>query len=62
MAKWIHPNGDTIVTEGTTYTITQNGVSRSADIERWGYNATQWMINDVKDGYYQGFIQIEETE
>lgn len=62
MAKWIHPNGDTIVTEGTTYTITQGGISRSADIGRWGYNATQWMINDVKDGYYEGFIKVEEAE
>ena len=55
MAKWAHPNGDTITTDGTTYTITQNGVSRTADVGKWTQNAEQWMWNDIKDGYYMGF-------
>jgi hypothetical protein len=55
MAKWTHPNGDTITTDGTTYTVTQNGVSRTADVGKWTHNAEQWMWNDIKDGYYMGF-------
>jgi hypothetical protein len=55
MATWTHPNGDTITTEGTTYTVTQNGVSRTVDVERWTSNAEKWMWNDIKDGYYMGF-------
>lgn len=56
MATWIHPNGDTITTEGATYTVTQNGVSRTVDVERWTTNAERWMWNDIKDGYYAGFV------
>lgn len=56
MAQWIHPNGDTITTEGTTYTITQGGVSRTADVGKWNRHAEEWMKNDIKDGYYEGFI------
>jgi hypothetical protein len=56
MATWIHPNGDTITTEGTTYTVTQNGVSRTVNVEKWTANAEQWMKNDIKDGYYADFV------
>jgi hypothetical protein len=56
MATWTHPNGDTITTEGTTYTVTQNGVSRTVDVERWTNNAERWMWNDIKEGYYMGFL------
>lgn len=62
MAQWTHPNGDTITTEGTTYTVTQNGESRTVNVEKWTANAEQWMKNDIKDGYYQGFVlKAEET-
>ena len=62
MAVWIHPNGDTITTEGTTYTVTQNGVSRTVNVEKWTANAERWMKNDIKDGYYEGFVlKTEET-
>jgi hypothetical protein len=56
MATWTHPNGDTITTEGTTYTVTQNGVSRTVDVDKWTASAEQWMKNDIKDGYYTGFV------
>ncbi len=56
MATWIHPNGDTITTEGTTYTVTQNGESRTVNVDKWTANAEQWMKNDIKDGYYAGFV------
>jgi hypothetical protein len=56
MATWTHPNGDIITTEGTTYTVTQNGESRTVDVERWTNNAEKWMWNDIKDGYYMGFV------
>jgi hypothetical protein len=62
MAQWTHPNGDTITTEGTTYTVTQNGVSRTVNVDKWTANAEQWMKNDIKDGYYEGFVlKTEET-
>jgi hypothetical protein len=62
MATWTHPNGDTITTEGTTYTVTQNGISRTVDVEKWTANAEQWMKNDIKDGYYEGFVlKTEQT-
>jgi len=62
MATWTHPNGDTITTEGTTYTVTQNGISRTVDVEKWTANAEQWMKNDIKDGYYAGFVLKTEQE
>lgn len=55
MATWTHSNGDTIVTEGTTYKVTRNGVTSTADVKRWTDSATQWISNDIKDGYYVGF-------
>lgn len=60
MKQWKHPNGDTITTEGTTYTVTQNGESRTVDVERWTQNAEVWMWNDIKDGYYQGFKPVTQ--
>jgi hypothetical protein len=56
MATWIHPNGDTITTEGTTYTVIQNGIERTADVGKWTGNAERWMVNDIKEGYYAGFV------
>lgn len=62
MALWTHTNGDTITTEGTTYTVTQNGVSRTVNVEKWTAHAEQWMKNDIKDGYYEGFtLKTGET-
>jgi len=62
MAKWVHPNGDTITTDGSTYTVTQGGVSRTADVGRWTYSAEKHMVNDIKDGYYEGFQKVNENE
>lgn len=60
MSKWTHPNGDTITTEGTTYTVTtQNGV-RWANVGRWTLSARDWILNDIKAGYYQGFKEANE--
>ncbi len=61
MAKWIHPNGDTIETNGTVYTVIQNDKPRSADVYRWNNSAERWIENDIRDGYYQGFTRVEEA-
>lgn len=56
MATWTHSNGDTITTEGATYAVTRNGVTIRTSVERWTYNAEQWINNDIKAGYYTGFV------
>jgi hypothetical protein len=60
MAKWIHPNGDTIETNGTVYTVTQNGNTRSANVSKWHDSAERWIENDIRDGYYQGFTRVKD--
>jgi len=59
MAKWKHPNGDTITTEGTVYTIVQNGIERTTDVGKWTHHAEQWVMNDIKNEYYAGFEKVE---
>ena len=56
MATWTHSNGDIIVTESTTYTVTRNGVTLTTNVERWTSSAEQWIANDIKAGYYTGFV------
>ena len=56
MATWTHSNGDTIVTESTTYKVTRNGVTITTNVERWTTSAERWVANDIKDGYYTGFV------
>jgi hypothetical protein len=56
MATWTHSNGDIIVTESTTYTVTRNGVTLTTNVERWTTSAEQWIANDIKAGYYTGFV------
>ena len=55
MAKWTHPNGDTITTDGSTYTVTRNGNAVTVDVAKWGHSAELWIKNDIKAGYYMGF-------
>ena len=59
MAKYTHPNGQTITTEGTRYTITSaNGnVTQTADISNWTDDAERWIDNDIKAGLYDGYIK-----
>ena len=59
MARWVNSNGDTIETTGTTYVVTEKGISRNSDISKWSSNAEQWIENDIKAGYYQGFKKLE---
>ena len=61
MAKYTHPNGQTITTEGTRYTITSaNGnVTQTADISNWTDNAEKWIDNDIKAGLYDGYTKEE---
>jgi hypothetical protein len=56
MATWTHSNGDIIVTESTTYTVTRKGVTLTTNVERWTTSAEQWIANDIKAGYYTGFV------
>lgn len=56
MATWTHTNGDTIVTEGATYTVTRNGIAIKTSVELWTRYAEQWIANDIKAGYYKGFV------
>jgi len=60
MAQYTNTNGQTIVTQGTRYTITSaNGnIQRTADISNWSSNAEQWIDNDIKSGLYQGFVKV----
>lgn len=58
MSKWTHPNGDTITTEGTKYTVTTRGTERRADVGRWTLSARDWILSDIKAGYYQGFKEV----
>jgi hypothetical protein len=59
MAKWVNPNGDTITTNGSVYTITKNGYSSHCDISKWNDSAEKWIRNDIKSGYYSDFKELE---
>lgn len=56
MAVWRNPKGDTITTEGTTYTITRNGVAITTDISKWSHSAELWVKNDILAGHYTEFL------
>lgn len=56
MTVWTNKQGDTIKAEGTTYTITREGVATTTDISKWHHSAAKWIQNDIKDGKYTGFI------
>ena len=58
MAKYIHPNGDTIETNGSQY-ITTGTTERKCDISRWSDDAEKWIDNDIKAGYYEGFVKMK---
>lgn len=58
--RYLHPNGDSIeVTGAGTFTITRNGVTEKRDVSRWSVNTEQWIENDIKEGYYDGFVKEE---
>jgi hypothetical protein len=59
MAKYINNNGDTIETDGMTYTITRNGVEQYFDLSHWKKNAEGHVDGDIRAGYYQGFKKVE---
>ena len=59
MARWINADGDTIETNGATYTVTKNGISNIADISKWSSNAEKWIENDIKAGYYKNYKKVE---
>jgi hypothetical protein len=60
MAKYTHPNGGTITTNGSQYTVatTPDGhpnPARTVDVFRWNKSAEKWIDNDIASGYYEGF-------
>lgn len=56
MAVWKNPKGDTITTEGATYTITRDGVAITTDISKWHHSAELWVKNDILAGHYTEFL------
>jgi hypothetical protein len=59
MATYIHPNGDSITTDGSVYTKTFSGVTFApTDISKWSSNAEKWIDNDIAAGYYAGFVKV----
>lgn len=57
MATYNNNNGDQITTNGATYTVINNGVTSTRDLTKWTDNAEQWIDNDIKSGYYEGFVK-----
>jgi hypothetical protein len=58
--KWKNiKTGDTISTEGSTYTITKNGVSITTDVSKWCISGELWVRNDIRSGLYTEFF-LEE--
>jgi hypothetical protein len=51
--------GDTITTEGSTYTITRNGEAITTDVSKWCPSGELWVKNDILAGYYTEFL-LEE--
>ena len=60
MATYTDGKGTTIFTDGSVYRITYaGGYIKHTDLSKWTNDATQWIENDIKDGYYQGFRKVE---
>ena len=60
MAMYLHPNGDTIETNGTVYVKTISGIAFApTDISKWSDDAEKWIDNDIAAGYYSGFKKVE---
>lgn len=62
MATYTHPNGGTITTHGSIYTLAttpygEPHTPRKVDVYRWNRNAEQWIDNDIASGYYEGFTK-----
>ena len=63
MAIWKNAKtGDTITTEGSTYTVTRNGQAITTDISKWGISAELWIKRDIMSGYYTEFLLAEGGE
>jgi len=60
MATYIHPNGEKIVAKFAfvSYYDAQGELKRGTDLTKWTLNAEKWIDNDIKGGYYQGFIKV----
>jgi len=60
MARYEHASGGVIETEGTKYRVIDSlgGLQFAADISKWSDSAEKWIDNDIKDGYYQGFVKV----
>ena len=50
-------SGDTLETIGSIYRITNGDYLRTVDLSKWTDNAEQWIDNDIKQGYYEGFVK-----
>jgi len=63
MARYEHANGEVIEATGTRYQVLNalGEVVRGADISRWADDAEKWIDNDLKDGYYAGFVKVATT-
>jgi len=61
MARYEHPDGWVIITEGTIYSVINSlgGLERRCDISKWSDSAERWIDNDIKDGYYPGFVKVK---
>ena len=62
MATYIHPNGDTIETQGQTVTVTRSGVPQFFDVSHLGKNPEGHIDGDIRAGYYSGFRKVVESE
>jgi hypothetical protein len=56
MTVWKNGKGDTITAEGTTYTVTRDGVAITTDISKWSHSSELWIQNDIKAGHYTEFL------
>lgn len=60
--RYVHPNGDVIETTGAgLFTVTQNSITRPVDVSRWTLNTERWIENDIRAGYYEGFVKEVPT-
>jgi hypothetical protein len=62
MATWMNAKtGDTITTNGSTYTVTKNGESITTDVGKWCISGELWVKNDIRSGYYTEFLLKENN-
>jgi hypothetical protein len=65
MATYKNPNGDQIITNGSTYTFYENYFNHhmekraSVDVSKWSNNAEKWIDNDIQNGYYSDYKKVD---